>query len=129
MRQHLEVEGLVTLVAHAEHRLQVVLGQGHAVLQAELIRPSLLHVIAEIGSRKAKVETDRVIAALALVTRLRRRLAEVFPIRDASEAVLRQSGRGVVLGRRTEDLDGIVSTSCREAVNKDVRGRRREHHL
>ena len=129
MCQHLEVKGLVTLVAHAEHGLQVVLGQGDTVLQAKLIRPGLFHVVAEVGSREAEVEADGVIAALALVAGLRRRLSEVFPIRDASEAVLRQSGRGVVLGRRAEDLDGIVSTSCREAVNKDVRGRRREHHL
>jgi hypothetical protein len=70
VEEGLEVKGLVSLVAHVQHGLQTVLGQGDAVLQTKVVRPSLLHIVAEVVCCQTKVKTDRVIATLALVARL-----------------------------------------------------------
>lgn len=67
VEEGLEVERLVALVADVQHGLQTVLGQRDAVLQAEVVGPGLSHVIAEVVGSQAKVEADRVVAALALV--------------------------------------------------------------
>jgi hypothetical protein len=70
VEESLEVEGLVALVTDAQHGLQTVLGQSDAVLQAEVVRPGLLHVIAEVVGGQAKVKADGIVAALALVAGL-----------------------------------------------------------
>jgi hypothetical protein len=70
VEEGLEVEGLVALVADAQHGLQTVLGQSDAVLQAEVVGPGLLHLVAEVVGGQAKVKADGIVAALALVTRL-----------------------------------------------------------
>jgi hypothetical protein len=70
VEEGLEVEGLVALVADAQHGLQTVLGQSDAVLQAEVVGPGLLHVVAEVVGGQAKVKTDGIVAALALVAGL-----------------------------------------------------------
>jgi hypothetical protein len=70
VEEGLEVEGLVALVTDAQHGLQTVLGQSDAVLQAEVVRPGLLHVIAEVVGGQAKVKADGIVAALALVAGL-----------------------------------------------------------
>jgi hypothetical protein len=64
VEQSLEVERLVALVADAQHGLQTILGQGDAVLQAEVVGPGLLHFLAEVVGGQAKVETDGIVAAL-----------------------------------------------------------------
>ena len=69
MEEGLEVERLVALVADAQHGLQTVLGQSDAVLEAEVIGPGLLHLLAEVVGGQAKVEADGIVATL-LVTRL-----------------------------------------------------------
>jgi hypothetical protein len=64
VEESLEVERLVALVADAKHGLQTILGQSDAVLQAEVVRPGLLHFIAEVVGCQAKVEADGIVAAL-----------------------------------------------------------------
>lgn len=64
VRQHLEVKGLVALVPHAQHRLQTVLAERDAVLQAEVVRPGLLELFAQVGGREAKVETYCIVTTL-----------------------------------------------------------------
>lgn len=104
MCQHLEIKGLVALVAHVEHGLQAVLAQRDAVLQAEVEGPRLAHVVGEVVGREAKVEAHGVVAALGQRAGLGRRLAQILPARDAREAVLRQRRCRVVLWWWTEDL-------------------------
>lgn len=63
MQQRLELEALLALVPHVQHRLQTVLAQRQAVHQAEFVWPGFLRVIGDIGRTKAKVQLDRVVAA------------------------------------------------------------------
>lgn len=58
VEESLEVERLVALVADVQHGLQTVLGESDAVLQAEVVRPGLSHLIAEVVGCQAKVEAD-----------------------------------------------------------------------
>jgi hypothetical protein len=69
VEEGLEVERLVALVADVQHSLQTILGQSNAVLQAEIVRPSLLHLVAKVVGGQAKVKADGIVAAL-LVARL-----------------------------------------------------------
>jgi hypothetical protein len=69
VEESLEVKRLVALVADAQHSLEAVLGQSDAVLQAEVVGPGLLHLIAKVVWGQAKVKADGVVAAL-LVARL-----------------------------------------------------------
>ena len=102
--EHLEIEGLVTLVSHIEHCLETVLCEADAVLQAEIVGPGLLHVFAEVGGGEAEVKTDGVVVAFALAGGLGRGLAQKLPVRVPCEAVLREGGCSVIRGGRTEDL-------------------------
>jgi hypothetical protein len=61
-------------------------------------------LLGEVGRAEAEVKFDRIIAALGQGARLGRGLAQVFPGRVASEAVLWESAGCVVLGRRSECL-------------------------
>ena len=131
MGQHLEVKGLLALVAHAEHSLQAVLGQSNAVLQAEVVRPGLLHVLAQIGRRQAKVEAYRIVVALP-VARLGRRLAQVFPVRNTCKTVLRKLRCSVVLGGRAKVLHMSINSGPRwwsVFSGGYAQGRRRGRHL
>ena len=69
VEESLEVERLVALVADAQHGLQTILGQSDAVLQAEVVGPGLLHLIAEVVGCQTEVKADGIVAAL-LVARL-----------------------------------------------------------
>jgi hypothetical protein len=104
VQQHLELERILAFIAHVEHGLQTVLAECDGVYKAELIRPGLLVLGGEVGRAEAKVELDRIIAALGEGARLGRGLAQVFPSGVASEAVLWESAGCVVLGRRSECL-------------------------
>lgn len=42
MQQHLELEALLALVLHMQHRLQPILSQRHTVDQTKVIAPRLL---------------------------------------------------------------------------------------
>jgi hypothetical protein len=106
VKKHLELERLLALVAHVEHGLQTILAECNSVHKTELIRPGLLVLLREVGRAKAKVNLDRVIAALGQGARFGRRAAQVFPSRVASEAVLWESAGCMVLGRRAECLGG-----------------------
>ena len=64
VQQHLELEGLLALVADVQHGLQSILAKGHAVHEAELVRPGLPVLLGKVGGAKTKVKLDRVIAAL-----------------------------------------------------------------
>lgn len=71
VQQHLELEGLLALVAHVEHRLQRVLTESDGVHKTKLVRPGLPVLLREVGRAKTKVELDRVVAALGQRARLR----------------------------------------------------------
>lgn len=58
VEESLEIERLVAFVADVQHSLQTILGQSNAVLQAEVVGPCLLHVIAEVVRCQAKVKAD-----------------------------------------------------------------------
>lgn len=64
VQQHLELKRLLALVAHVEHGLQTILAERDSVHKTEVIRPGLLVLGREIGRAEAKVDFDRVIAAL-----------------------------------------------------------------
>jgi hypothetical protein len=104
VKKHLELERFFALVAHVEHGLQAVLAKCDGVHKTELIRPSLLVFLREVGRAEAKVDLDRVIAALGQGAGFGRGAAQVFPSGVASEAVLWESAGCVVLGRRSECL-------------------------
>lgn len=72
MRKHLEIKWLIALVPHAEHSLQAVFAQRDTVLQTEIIGPSSLHLVAEIGRGEAKVKTDGIVTAFGKRARLGR---------------------------------------------------------
>lgn len=55
MRKHLEIKGLVSLVSNPQHSLQSILAESDTIQQTEIVGPSLLHLIAEVGGGKAKV--------------------------------------------------------------------------
>ena len=71
MKQHLELERLLALVADVQHGLQTVLAQSHSVDEAELVGPGLLVLGREVGRAQTEVELDRVVAALGQSARLR----------------------------------------------------------
>jgi hypothetical protein len=104
VKKHLELERFLALVAHVEHGLQTVFAKRDGVHKTELIRPSLLVFLREIGMAETKVDLDRVVAALGQGAGFRRGAAQVFPGGVASEAVLWESAGCVVLGRRAECL-------------------------
>jgi hypothetical protein len=64
VQQHLELERFLALVANVQHGLQTVLAQSDGVHETELIRPGLLVLLREVGRAEAKVNLDRVVAAL-----------------------------------------------------------------
>lgn len=64
MGEHLEVERLVALVSYAEHGSKATLAQGDAVLQAEIIRPGLLHLFAQVVWSKTEIESHGIVTAL-----------------------------------------------------------------
>ena len=64
VQQHLELEALLPLVAHIQHRLQAILAQRHAVHQSELVWPCLLCFLAKLSCRKSEVELYTVVASL-----------------------------------------------------------------
>ena len=49
VQQHLELEGLLALVADVQHGLQSILAKRHGVDKAEIIRPGLLVLFREVG--------------------------------------------------------------------------------
>lgn len=104
VKQHLELERLLALVADVQHGLQAILAEGHCVDETKLIGPGLLVLSGKVGSAEAEVKLDRIVAALGECARLRRGAAQVLPGAVASEAVLREGAGGVVLGRRAECL-------------------------
>lgn len=106
MQQELELEALLTLVAHVDDSLQAILGQCDAVDQRKLQRPCLPRIIAELGAAQSEVELHRVGTGSVLGGRL----AQELPPGRPREAVLGQGGCGVSrLGRGAEDLESRVS--------------------
>lgn len=106
MRQHLEVPGLVVLVGDDQGGGEAGPLQGDAVDDVELVGPQLLCGGVERGAAQAEVELDREVLGGRVAGRLAGGLAQELPPRRAREAVLRQLGRGGVVGRGAEDLNG-----------------------
>jgi len=75
VKKHLELERFLALVANVEHGLQAILAESDGVNKAELVWPGLLVLRREVGRAEAKVELDRVVAALGQGARLGRGLA------------------------------------------------------
>ena len=62
--EHLEIKRLVALVCHTEHGPQATLAQGDAVLQAEIIRPGLLHLFTQVVRSETEIESHGIVTAL-----------------------------------------------------------------
>lgn len=60
VQEELELEALVSLVAHIHHCLQAVFRQRHAVLQAEVKRPCLARLLRKTRAVETKVKLDRI---------------------------------------------------------------------
>lgn len=60
MQQELELEARVALIAHIDHRLQAVLGQGNAVHEPKVQRPRLARVFRNARRVQPEVKLDRV---------------------------------------------------------------------
>jgi hypothetical protein len=58
VQQHLELEGLLALVADVQHGLQTILAQGDAVDETELVRPGFPVFLGQVGRAETKVELD-----------------------------------------------------------------------
>ena len=104
MKQHLELERLLALVADVQHGLQTVLAKSDGVDETEVVRPGLPVLFGEIGRAEAEVELDGVVAALRESAGLGGRRAQVLPGGVAGETVLREGTGGVFFGRRTKGL-------------------------
>lgn len=105
VQQNLEFEVLLALVLHLQGGFETLLGQGDTVHQTKLVRPRLLELFAQHRVRQTEVQLDRIIAFLAVFSEgLGRGLAQKLPVRVPCEAVLREGGRSVIRGGRTEDL-------------------------
>lgn len=115
MRQHLELPGLLVLVRDDERGGEAGALEGDAVDDVELVGPELPGGGVERGAAKSEVELDREVLGGRVAGRLAGRLAQELPPRRAREPVLRQLGRGGVVGCCSEDLHGrggAPGTSC-----------------
>lgn len=122
----MELECFGPFVLHLKRGLQTLRAEGDTVHEPKFVRPRLAEFLTQHVGRQAKVELDRIMRlALVAAQRLGRRFAQELPVRAACEAVLRQSGRGVVLWRGTEDLD--VDNQSRSMKNLYSDCRKKQH--
>lgn len=108
VRQHLELPGLVVLVRDDQGGGEAGALQGDAVDDVELVGPQLPGGGVERGAAEPEVELDREVLGGRVAGRLAGRLAQELPPRRARKPVLRQLGRGGVVGRGAEDLNGTA---------------------
>ena len=100
MHQDLEVEVLLALIRDIQRGRQCILRKSDTVDKSELIRPSLLEVLAQ----HVMVETEIQLDGEITTSRVRGRLAQELPCGVARETMLGQGRGSVVLRGRTEDL-------------------------
>ena len=105
MQQHLKLKALVALVLDIEHRLQTIFCECHTIHQAEIVRPSLLRIVADLRVTEAEIELDAVVTAGCELAGFGGRGAKVLPVRVAGEAVLGELAGRVVFGWGAECLE------------------------